>query len=278
MKKLLAAALCAVMMLLCFSSCSKAPEFSEIEDRLCELIEASYGVNDVLFGEGLEVYPKVYENEFQPYRVGDKLYYYYTLTDEELGEIYVYKTTYQQIKKYLQKTSIKDTSKEAVYEADGYFYYEIEYTEPTYDFYYRKDTDPAGYSYVKLDSEYGSIELIKMYAETVYSEDYLSGIYEMLFTGAVVSEDASGARGARYLNYEDPNGDVWLMSSDEYTPLIKDKRIYDMSTAKIIKPSNDTLVNIQIESYLEKTPDVRVKVTLSMVKQDGRWMLDSATY
>ena len=279
MKRIFAAALCAVMILLTLTSCGgRAPEFSEIQGRLEELIEASYGVNDILFGKGLSVYPKVYENEFQPYRVGDKVYYYYTLTDAELGEIYVYKSTYQQVKTYLQKTDEEDPEKQAVYEADGYFYYEIEYTEPTYDFYYRKDTDPRGYSYVKLDDEYGSVELIKMYAETVYSEGYLKGVYEMLFTGAAVSDDASGVRGARYYNYEDPDGRVWLMSADDYTPLVKEKRVYDISTAKIVRPSNKDFVNIEIESYLESTPDVRVKVTLSMIKQDGVWMLDSATY
>lgn len=348
MKKLLAAALCAVMILLTLTSCGgRAPEFSEIQGRLEELIEASYGVNDILFGKGLSVYPKVYENEFQPYRVGDAVYYYYTLTDEELGEICAYRATEtryfiadtenradkayifeadglyyyeieytpaedaesevgsykneqtgdtyyfykltdaelgtvyqynQQTTKYLQKTDTENPAMIATYEADGYFYYAIDYTEPTYDFYYRKDTDPTGYSYVKLDDEYGSVELIKMYAETVYSEGYLKGVYEMLFTGAAVSDDASGVRGARYYNYEDPEGRVWLMSADDYTPLVKEKRVYDMSTAKIVRPSNKDFVNIEIESYLESTPDVRVKVTLSMIKQDGVWMLDSATY
>ena len=277
MKKIIAAALCAVMLLLTLTSCG-APDLSEIQGRLEELIEASYGVNEILFGAGPEVYPKVYENEFTPYRVGDKLYYYYVINDEELGEIYVYKSTYQQIKTYLQKTDVKNPEKQAIYEADGYFYYEIEYTEPTYDFYYRKDTDPEGYSYVKLDDEHGSVELIKMYAETVYSEGYLKGIYEMLFTGAAVSGDASGVKGARYYNYEDPDGRVWLMSADDYTSLIKGKRIYDMSTAKIVRPSNKNFVNVRIESYLEGSPETRVTVTLSMIKQNGEWMLDSATY
>ena len=278
MKKLIAAALCAIMLLLTLTSCSRPPEFSEIQARLEELIEASYGVNEILFGKGPQVYPRVYENEFLPYRSGDKLYYYYVINDESLGEIYVCKSTYQQTKRYLCKTDVKDPEKQAIYESDGYFYYEIEYTEPTYDFYYRKDTDPAGYSYVKLDDEYGSIEAIKIYAETVYSDNYLKGVYEMLFTGAAVSEDASGVRGARYFNYEDPDGRIWLMSADDYKPLVKEKRIYDMSTAKIVRPSRSDFVNIQIESYLESTPDTRVTVTLSMIKQNGEWMLDSATY
>ena len=100
----------------------------------------------------------------------------------------------------------------------------------------------------------------------------------MLFTGAAISEDKSGVRGARYYNYEDPEGRVWLMSSDDYTPLIKGKRIYDMSTATIVSPSSADFVNIKIETYLEDSPDTRVSVTLSMVKQDGEWRLDSATY
>ena len=143
---------------------------------------------------------------------------------------------------------------------------------------YYRESDPEGYSYVKLDSPYATSELIKEYAESVYSKGYLEGVYEMLFTGAAVSDDASGIRGARYYEYEDDNGKVWLMSSDEYESLIIGKRIYDLSTAKIVRPTRRDFVNIQIESYLEGEPDVRVSVTLSMIKQDGVWMLDSATY
>ena len=164
-----------------------------------------------------------------------------------------------------------------VYEADGFGYYAIEYTEPTYELYYRA-SDPEGYSYIRLDSDFGTAELIKEYAESVYSKGYLEGIYEMLFTGAVVSESASGTLSARYYDYEDENGDVWLMSYDAYEPLVKEKRIYDMSTAKIVSPSREDFVNIEIESYLESSPDTRVKVTLSMIKQDGIRYLDSATY
>ena len=210
MKKLFAAALCAVMILLSLTSCSRAPEFSKIEGRLTELIEASYGVNEILFGKGLEVYPRVYEEDIQTYRADGKLYHYYKLTDEKLGEIYVYQVTEQRFfvsdtveregedsvyrdkdgvyyyeieyeptdntnreaksytdestgktyffleiedeelgvvyqytrptvtqKKYLQKTAVKDETKVAFYEADGCFYYEIEYTEPSYDTHYR---------------------------------------------------------------------------------------------------------------------------------------------
>ena len=53
MKRFFAAALGAVMILLTLTSCGgRAPELAEIEKRLGELIEASYGVNDILFGKG----------------------------------------------------------------------------------------------------------------------------------------------------------------------------------------------------------------------------------
>lgn len=341
------------MLVSVLSGCSKPPEYSEIEARFKELVEASSELNEILFGEGLPVYERVYEPEIEVYREEEtgKVYYYYEINDSEKGKIIAHKTT-----EYLYFTA-SDTKKdgvEAVYEADGKFYYkieyngmedekkvtsytdktsgkiyyfyvienqqlgkiyefrqqtvnyvkvnsekqsdkdilftdkntgknyyitEIEYSEPEYDFYYSED-DPDGYSFVRHDSEYLSVESIKEYAESVYSTSYLEGIYEMLFTGAVVSEDsAQGSLGARYMDYQDDEGTVWLMESDSYKSLIKDRRVYDFSTAKVVKPGNKKFVNIEIESYLEKEPEKRLKMKLSMVKQnDGQWYLDSATY
>ena len=91
MKKIFITALCLILILCTLTSCSRPPEFSEIEGRLKELIEASYEINDLLFGEGLEVYPRVYEKQFEPYNDGDKVHYYYELDDAELGKIYAYR-------------------------------------------------------------------------------------------------------------------------------------------------------------------------------------------
>ena len=54
------------MMLPAFVSCSKPPEYSEIEARFKELVEASYAINDIFFGEGLATYERVYEPIAQP--------------------------------------------------------------------------------------------------------------------------------------------------------------------------------------------------------------------
>ena len=352
MKKIFVSIICILMLLTSLTSCSRPPEFAEIEERLGELIEASYGVNDILFGDGLAVYEKAYEHEFLIHRdeESDRVYYYYVINDDELGTIYAYRYTeylyfirseertegkecvyvdadgayYYEIEydvgdkdktvssyedkssgekyyfykitdetygtvyeyreqsmRYLLRSSGELSDKTALYKDSekGYYYYPIDYKEPTYEFYY-DDDDPEGYSYVRFDNELTSIEQIKEYAETVYSKQYLEGVYEMLFTGAVVSEDSGkGSLGARYYVYYDEDGQGWLLQSDEYTSLIKGKRIYDLSTAKIVKPGNAEFVNIEIESYLDSEPDNRVTVKLSMVKQDdGKWYLDSATY
>ena len=355
LKKVFVAALAVIIALLSFlgiRSCSQGPSLEEVKGRLAELIEASYGVNEILFGKGPAVYPKVYENNGIPYKVGDRIYYYYTLTDDSFGEIfalqvtknhylvletearageeyflkdtegryfyeieytpaedfnedgntegpfkdatsgkvyhfyldfdeeldrYVYYYANRYARQYLVRSTEADPEREPTYVADGYFYYEIEYTEPTYKIYHTGN-EPAGYSYIDPEGQYCTPELIKGYAESVYSRGYLAGVYEMLFTGAAISDSESGIRGARYYEYAASDGRVWLMSSDEYESLIPGKRIYDLSTAKIVRPRRRDFVNIEIESYLEGQPDVRIKVKLSMIKQDGVWMLDSATY
>ena len=351
MKKLFALVMCVITVLCVFTSCSRPPELSDIEGRLRELIEASYGVNDILFGEGLAVYERVYEHKFEVYRdtESNKVYYYYAIDDAELGRIYGYRHTEmlyfissdsdkegseyvyrdaegnyyyeisyngddmeKEVSSYEDKESgvtyyfykIADENYGTVYEyrlqtikyvretekplLDGspiytdsknyLFYYDIDYHEPEYEFYYSGD-EPEGYSYVRLDERFYSIDQIKEYAEAVYSDQYLEGVYEMLFTGAVISDDASGKLGARYYNYEDEDGRVWLMESDGYESLIKEKRIFDLSTAKVVRPGNKKFANVRIESYAESDPSRRTTVTLSLIKQDdGKWYLDSATY
>ena len=65
MKKRIITIILAVILLLSattlFSSCSKPPEYAEIEDRFIELVEASYEINKVLFGNGLPTYERVYD-------------------------------------------------------------------------------------------------------------------------------------------------------------------------------------------------------------------------
>ena len=69
-----------------------------------------------------------------------------------------------------------------------------------------------------------------------------------------------------------------LMKSNQYEPLIHEVRQFDFSTAKIIRPANGEFVTITVDTYLPSAPEARLTVKMTMILQDGVWMLDSATY
>lgn len=357
MKKLIALVLCMLFLVPSLSACRKPPEFSEIEARLAELIEASYEINEIFFGEGLAVYEHVsdpkssteilrddetgkmtyyYELEDETlgkiiaYRISylkysfaeittepddtrtpiyedeenhlwayaieythekgedtevqskkdeesGKVTYYYEITDQTLGRVVAYRASYPY--RYAQILSTPDQSRTAIY-ADiekKVYAYPIEYTEVEKEFYY-KDSDPTDYDYVRADGKYHSVADIKDAAEQVYSKDYLTSLYQTLFEGVVATTDSVSGMSARYIEYTDDYGTVSLMKSNTYQPLVTEKRIFDLSTAEIVRPKRSNFVTISLESYLESKPDERKTVKLTMILQDGVWMLDSATY
>ena len=263
------------------TSCG-APEYEEIEERLKYLIEESYKVNAVIFGDGLETYERVYEPQISLYRGEEKNYYYYELEDEELGSIIAYrgsldfKADYQ----YLLVSESERDGEEPIYtDSKGIFYYPIEYTEPTYDFYYTEDS-PEGYDYVKFDGEISSVDQIKELCESVYSRAYLEGVvYEALFVGAVSPDKNSiESLDARYVNYDDSSLGTVLMKSNTYEKVSGEKRIFKYDTAEMVRPSNKNTVNVTMDTYLESKPDEIVSVRITLIMQDGEWYLDSPTY
>jgi len=298
MKKRIIALFTSIAILICaaftLGSCSKPPEYAEIEERFIELVEKSYEINKVLFGVGLPTYERVYDRTINDYEIYNGEYYYYELEDDELGKIIAYRSVSLQKDEhgkldasfsYAQVLDAPTDGKIAIYEdAKKHIYcYSIDYQEPIYDFYY-SSSDPKDYDYVKLDdSAYQSIDQIKMAAEEVYSIDYLkTSVYESLFTGVVMSEESnSSGMSARYIEYMDvdsANSDILLMQSNTYTPLVTETRIFDFSTAKIVKPSSKKLINIEIQSYLPSTPDNIQTVRITLVLQNEQWYLDSGTY
>ena len=69
-----------------------------------------------------------------------------------------------------------------------------------------------------------------------------------------------------------------LMKSNTYEPLVKERRMFDLDTAEVVKPSNKKYITISVESWLESTPDNRQTIRLSLILENGKWMLDSGTY
>ncbi len=261
------------------TSCG-APKIEEISDRLAELIEESYEVNDLLFGEGPDTYERVYDPKLNMdhYEAeSGQRYYYFYIDDAELGKILAYKTkAYGNEYSYLSVCDEKKDGAAAVYSDGESYYYRVEYTYDEPEVYY--DGFPEDYDIVLLDHEIKTVSDIKERAEAVYSESYLNSIYETLFTGVMVSEDESGLQKARYIEYEDGSGKIWFMKSNTYEPLIKEKRIFDLSTAKIARGSSKERVRVEIESYLESSPDERITVIINLALENGVWYLDNGTY
>ena len=64
MKKFISLLLAAILLTLTVTSCGAGvPDVEEIKPRLTELIEASYEINDIFFGDGLDRVD--YEAEYQ---------------------------------------------------------------------------------------------------------------------------------------------------------------------------------------------------------------------
>ena len=263
---------------------STAPEYSEIEERFKWLVTESAEINKVLFGTGLPTIERVYDpwEDMEVYKPegSDKYIYYCYIQDKQYGEVLAYRAGVLDAKKYLRVSETPDPSATAVYSdtENSRYYYAIEgYKEP--DAYYYNSKSPLNYDYITPNSPYASIDEIKAAAERVYSKDYLeNSIYLSLFKGASVSDELASLS-ARYIEYHDPSDDVTsFMMSNEYDPLITETRVFDFSTAEMVRPSNKKLVSIRIESYLPSDPNNRITVTITLVKQNGEWYLDSATY
>ena len=286
MKKIICLALCLILVLPALSACSKPPAYAEIEGRLQELVAASAEINRIFFGEGLETYARVYDPRnstalYTDEETGEK-YHYYELEDALLGRVVAFRRTAAVTSPftYVQVLTEEQEGKKCDYVlGDGnlYGYVLNDYTEPEYEFFYSTN-DPTDYDYVRYDGKYGSIEQIKAAAEQVYSADYLASVYNSMFIGSAAAADTVDGLMARYIEYDHGDGTVSLMRSNTFEALITEVRQYDFSTAQIIEPANREYITISVESYLPSAPEQRLTVKLSMILQDGVWMLDSATY
>lgn len=116
MKKLLCLTLCLLMLLPTLASCSRPPEYAEIEARFRELVEASAEINRILFGEGLATYDRATDprSTTKSYTDGETgvLYHYYRIPDAALGEVIALRQGITKKKYEDEKTEKK------------YFYYE----------------------------------------------------------------------------------------------------------------------------------------------------------
>ncbi|MCQ2354532.1 MAG: hypothetical protein MJ102_05435 [Clostridia bacterium] len=274
-----------LMLIPCAVSCgTKPPELEEVKDTFSSLIEASYEVNDIFFGQGLPVYDRNKSNG-----AGAGTYdeehniLYWILNDSKFGIIVKYYDYSEKQYHYLQKT--EDRTKipagvEPYTDAEGLLYFPIDYEEGEMEDIY-DEKSPKYYDYVRLDCKYQNVNSIKDLAKNVYSTDYLEGVYGAVFDGFMTD---SGVVYARYMSDETGQSEFFL-KSNQFKPYFETQTTYDVSTMKIVKPSNGTRVTVEIEAEgvhidFEKTEKIVGKYTknLTFVNENGKWRLDSPTY
>ncbi len=127
----------------------------------------------------------------------------------------------------------------------------------------------GNYDRLMENSEYVSIDHIKIAAEEIYSKDYLSEVYESAFDGIMTGELSAYVR-----FYDDGEYLCQHVSLYDFT---LEERIYDYSTMRVVEPYSSDYVNVVIDSYSLKN-NVRCEVELSFVFENGNWYLDSPTY
>ena len=291
---------------------NRPPELESLRPRVIALIDASHEINEIFWGEGLPTHPRVYreyytrvpfylQKEGERYIFSDaqtdyKLYYY-TFTDAEVGDILAYQyclkvadgeyvdvekggalTIADKIKyRYALVSSEADAS--AIFSADGKYYIPLpEYVETEAEFYYTA-SDPAYYDYVRDDAGYLTTAAIKIKAEGVYANDFLTSVYESIFTGITISDSQNGTLYARYTDHTDTEGGGHLMKSNLWEPIAVSRTyLYDTMRMSEKRKSNATDVFIDIDSYVPGKESETQTITLSFTLQNGAWYLNSATY
>lgn len=258
MKKLLSLFLSLVLLTLTLSACGGGkPDIDQIKPRIIELIEASYEINDIFFGDGIDRID--YEAEYQ--KIIDSYAEGLAAAQKALSEA--------EQRKVLAKTSEeRDAAEKAIEEA------EREVNKNTYmftkeEFIAQYDTDLT-YTLTRSD-KYLTVADIKAAAEQVYSKSYLMSIYETMFVGYMES-GLTDMIYARY--YEGPDGLMILKDADVW---VTEKRLYDYDSMQIVRPSSANKITVLIDSHLEGQTEI-LPVRLSFILQDGEWYLNSPSY
>ena len=288
-------------------SCSAPPEYEEIRERVEELIEASFDVNEIVWGKGLPTYERVMLPTMEFYESGKTYvdadgkeqplnYYYYYVADSDAKIVAFREQKALSSNFKYALVSSKQLTKEAVSalcpaplgenasdelytevysnSEKSLYAYLIPFTEPTYDFYYTA-ADPVDYDYVISDSKYASVDAIKAYVRTVYASAYADSLDSVLFDGVMEGELVQKAR---YTTYQSSRG-AFFASLNTFEPLFTERRVYLYNTARIDRAnSNDTTVVVEFESYLPSSPDKITPTKVSFSLQDGVWYLSAPTY
>ena len=118
-------------------------------------------------------------------------------------------------------------------------------------------------------SKYYDVATIKADVEEIFSSNYLKALYETAFDGVLVSDGA-------YLRFYQEGSKFYQMYG--ITNFNYQRKVYDYSTMKIVRPSDNDFVTVEIEAYDVGMSHKRRVITITFVKENGEWYLNSPTY
>ncbi len=130
-------------------------------------------------------------------------------------------------------------------------------------------TSQSVYDLSMEQSKYYDVDGIKLAAERIYSSRYLRALYETAVNGVLVTDGS-------YLRFYQEGDKLYQATNADsfsYT-----RKVYDYSTMKIVKPSDDDYVTVELEAYDVGMSHKRRVITITFVKENGEWYLDSPTY
>jgi len=152
----------------------------------------------------------------------------------------------------------------------GYGLPVYEVTSPLSDFYHVYDDDEyAAYEDAMSAAPFSSVDEIKERLYAVYTADYADSLCSILFDGYLHE--------GQVVRAQIGENETGLTQSVSYTPLITSRLTYDFSSIRVIKPSSEGLVNLEISACEEgKTEPLTIR--LRLVLEKNGWRLDSPTY
>ena len=118
-------------------------------------------------------------------------------------------------------------------------------------------------------SLYYDTSSIKAEAQRIYSSRYLAALYETAFDGVLIAEGS-------YLRFYEEGGQLYqARNADSFS---YQRKIYDFFTMKIVKPSDEDYVTVELEAYDVGMSHKRRTIEITFVKEGDEWYLDSPTY
>jgi len=124
----------------------------------------------------------------------------------------------------------------------------------------------AQYFEVAYDAKYRNMASIKNAAESVYSKSYLNTVYQLAFEG-IESEKITP-------RYKEVEGVLYVDIAHRSLDI---RTVIDLTSAVIIK-NTPSQVKIQVNYTLDGEENSDGKMTLTLINQNGVWLLDAPTF